>query len=38
MLVTSEAVHIWGQGVYGNSWYFLLNFFCEAAVAAAKSL
>ena len=38
MLVTSEAVHIWGHGVYGNSWYFLLNFFCEAAVAAAKSL
>ena len=36
MLVTREAVHIWGHGVYGNSWYFLLNFFCEAA--AAKSL
>ena len=26
MLILGLAVHVWGQGVYGNSVYFLLNF------------
>ena len=26
MLILGLAVHVWGQRVYGNSVYFLLNF------------
>lgn len=26
MLIMGEAMYVWGQGVYGNPLYLLLNF------------
>jgi len=26
MLIVKESVHLWGQGVYGNSLYFPVSF------------
>lgn len=37
MLIIEEAVHVWGQGVYGNS-VFSIQFCCKLKIALKNSL